>query len=265
MAYGAAQQAKPEAADPNSVLRVETNVVLVDAVVTDRKGNYVHDLQQKDFKVFEDNKEQPIQSFSFEADPASPLAKQPRYLVLFFDNSTMNFGDQVQARKAATKFIDANAGPNRLMAIVNYSGSLQIAQNFTSDAERLKSIVAGTKLAMGPSPNSALNRLAGSFGATNMILAIRELAKNLATVPGRKTLVLLSSGFKVTSNEMPDVTATVSMCNRSNVAIYPIDVRGLVAPSAMNHAAPSPFTNVFYSPQKGMGGGGVPGQHGGRQ
>ena len=198
-AYGVAQQAKPEAADPNNVIRVETNVVLVDAVVTDRKGNYVHDLQQKDFKVYEDNKEQPIQSFSFEADPASPLAKQPQpYLVLFFDNSTMNFGDQVQARKAATRFIDANAGPNRQMAIVNYNGSLQIAQNFTSDAERLKSIVAGTKLAMGPSANSALNSLAGNFGATNMILGDPRAGEEYGHRPRPEdvTTVLLTSGFE---------------------------------------------------------------------
>src|ERR1700733_3456048 len=135
--YSAAQQTTPPAAplpaDPNNVLRVETNVVLVDAVVTDKKGNYVRDLKQKDFKVWEDNKEQTIKSFSFEADPASPLNNQPRYMVLFFDNSTMNFGEQAQARKAAASFIDANAGPNRQMAIVNYSGALQIAQNFTSD------------------------------------------------------------------------------------------------------------------------------------
>src|SRR5277367_2846758 len=122
--YGAAQQTPaqttPLPADPNNVLKVETNVVLVDAVVTDKKGNYVRDLKQKDFKVWEDNKEQSIKSFSFEADPASPLNNQPRYMVLFFDNSTMNFGEQAQARKAAVSFIDTNAGPNRQMAIVNY-------------------------------------------------------------------------------------------------------------------------------------------------
>ena len=36
--YGAAQQTTPLPADPNSVLKVETNVVLVDAVVTDKKA-----------------------------------------------------------------------------------------------------------------------------------------------------------------------------------------------------------------------------------
>ena len=39
--------------------------MLVDTVVTDKKGNYVRDLTVKDFKVWEDNKEQPIKNFSF--------------------------------------------------------------------------------------------------------------------------------------------------------------------------------------------------------
>ncbi len=68
--------------------------MLVDTVVTDKKGDYIHDLEAKDFKVWEDNKEQPIKSFSFEAGTASPSNPQKHYLVLFFDNSTMDFGDQ---------------------------------------------------------------------------------------------------------------------------------------------------------------------------
>jgi VWFA-related protein len=254
----ASSQASPQAypADPNSVIRVETNVVLVDAVVTDKKGNYVRDLKQKDFKVFEDGKEQTIKSFSFEADPASPLNSQPRYLVLLFDNSTMNFGDQAIARKAAVSFIDSNAGPNRLMAIANFSGGLQITQNFTSDVARLKAVVSGTSIAMGPTANDSrpggLGRAAGNFGARNMILAIRELAKDLKNIPGRKTLVLLTAGFRVTPELLSDATATIDMCNRSNVAIYPIDVRGLVAPAAWLRmpdapaANASPFKNVAY-------------------
>ena len=117
--------------------------MLVDTVVTDKKGAYIHDLTAKDFRVYEDGKEQTIKSFSYEADPATPENSRPRYLVLFFDNSSMETADQVQARIAAAKFIDTNAGPNRLMAIVNFGGSLSIAQNFTADAERLKKVVAG--------------------------------------------------------------------------------------------------------------------------
>lgn len=263
-ALGLAQQSKPEPADPNTVLRVETNVVLVDAVVTDKKGAYVRDLKQKDFKVYEDNREQTIKSFSFEADPASPLARQPRYLVLFFDNSTMSLGDQAIARKAAASFIDANAGPNRLMAIVNYSGALQIAQNFTADAERLKGIVSGLKLPMGPSAGDmSLGRAAADFGARNMILGIRSLAKNLATIPGRKSLVLLTAGFRLSPDQYSDITATIDVCNRSNVAVYPIDVRGLVT-GARLIAPESPFKNAMFQGRGPISTGGSPPSSGGR-
>ena len=86
---------------PVAVIKKESRLVLVDAVVTDKKGNYVHDLAQKDFKVFEDNKEQQIASFSAGTDIAVQAIAQKRYLILFFDNSTMAPPDQIQARGAA--------------------------------------------------------------------------------------------------------------------------------------------------------------------
>ncbi len=226
------QQAIP---DSGAVIQAETRMVLVDTIVTDKKGDYVRNLTAKNFKVWEDNKEQAIKTFSAEAGTASPSNPQTRYIVLFFDNSTIGFGLQAQARQAAAKFIDANAGPNRMMAIVNFGGALQIAQNFTDDVERLKAIVNGTKVsAVAPNGNSSmpasLARAAADFGANDMLLALRSLAKNLNTVPGRKTLILFTGGFPLNSERMSEATATIDACNKSNVAIYPIDIRGLVAP-----------------------------------
>ena len=227
-------QAQQPPADSGAVIKTETKLVLVDAVVTDKKGGYVRDLTAKDFKVSEDKKEQTIKTFSFEADPNSPTASQKRYLVLFFDNSSISFGDQAQARKAAAKFIETNGGANVLMAIVNFGGSIVIAQNFTSDVDRLKAVVTGVKSSFTTTnadsgPMGQLNRAAADFGARDMILSLRSLAKSLADVPGRKTLVLLTSGFPVTEEQRLEVTATIDACNKANVAIYPIDVRGLVA------------------------------------
>src|ERR1700682_2744625 len=157
-----AQEASAQApAQSNAVIRTETKLVLVDTVVTDKKGNYIRDLTSKEFRVWEDNKEQSIQSFSFEAETNSP--SQKRYLVLFFDNSTMDPGDQVRVRQAAAKFIDANAGPNRLMSIVNFGGSVHIAQNFTADAERLKQVVSGVKFS-AVSPNAQATVEVASLG-----------------------------------------------------------------------------------------------------
>jgi VWFA-related protein len=224
-------QANPQIpVNTGTVIKTETRLVVVDAVVTDKKDNYVKDLRQKDFKVYEDGKDQSIKTFSFEADPSSPLNNQKHYLVLLFDNSTMNLSDQARARQAAEKFIDKNAGPNRLMAIVNFSGSLEMAQNFTDDADRLRQVVHGVKLpALSSNPANGGARLPGlaGFGARNMILGLQSLAKGMQDVPGRKILVLLTAGLPLTNEVRYDIESAVSVCNRANVAVYPIDVRGL--------------------------------------
>jgi len=241
--------------DATLTIKAEARLVLVDTVVTDKKGNYVHDLTQQDFKVWEDNKEQTVKSFSYESESSPSANPQRRYLILFFDNSSMDNGEQMRAREAAGKFIDANAGPNRLMAIVEFGGTVKIAQNFTANADRLKQAVAGVKssyVASNPDPNApsiptpptgvqvaslgappvgmpSLGNAESDFGARTVMLALRDLAKNLASVPGRKTLVMLTSGFPLTNELQPELTATIDSCNKYNVAIYPIDVRGLVA------------------------------------
>src|SRR5579863_1980901 len=229
--------ASPDAAD---VFHAETRLVLVDTVVTDKKG-YVRDLTQKDFHVWEDGKEQTLASFSFEENSSSN--PQPRYLVLFFDNSTMDMGDQIKARDAAAKFIDANAGSNRLVAIADFGGSVHISQNFTADARRLKQVVMGPRnsdvssnapapvmaASLGSAPPS-LGNAEADFGVHSVLLALRSLAKGLSTVPGRKTVVLLTAGFPMNLEYESEVTAVIDTCNKYNVAIYPIDVRGLTVP-----------------------------------
>jgi VWFA-related protein len=239
-----AQQATPAAAEQPPLIHAESRLVLVDTVVTDKKGNYIRDLAQTDFKVSEDGKEQPITSFSYEETTGSANAP-PRYMVLFFDNSTMDFADQAKARDAAAKFIDANAGPDRLMAIAEFGGTVRITQNFTADAARLKRVVSGLKesevspnaqppvmvasLAAPPMAPSLVNAEA-DFGIHTVLLALRSLARGMSTVPGRKTLVMLTSGFPLSVEYDSELTAVIDTCNKSNVAIYPIDARGLVAP-----------------------------------
>ena len=244
----AQSQAASEGDSSTPVFKAETRLVLVDTIVTDKAGNYITDLTAKDFKVWEDNKEEAIRSFSLESGSAAPSQGRPHYLVLFFDNSTMAFADQAHARDAAAKFVEANAGPDRYMAVINFGGTIQIAQNFTADAERLKQVVSNTKFSdvspntPNPQPTEVaslgmpqLRSAESNFGARTLLLALRNVAKSLAAVPGRKSLVLLTAGFPVTpgdpnaSERQSELTAAISACNKSNVAVYPIDVRGLTS------------------------------------
>lgn len=238
------QQNSTEPPQSNVVIRKESRLVLVDTVVTDKKGAYVRDLKQSDFKVYEDNKEQAIFSFSTGSDPAIQASGQKRYLILFFDNSTMQTPDQIQARNAANQFIAANSDGDHLMAVVDFGGALRIVQNFTANADLLRSAVAGVKSSsVNPNANvpdvqpvtvastglSSLSNAEADFGARSVLLAVRSLAKNLRTVPGRKMLVLFSGGFALNPENQSELTATIDACNKSNVAIYALDARGLVA------------------------------------
>ncbi len=235
-----APPAQPQGTEPATTFKTETRLVPVDVVVRDKKDNYVRDLAKKDFKVYEDGKEQQITTFSFGADPNAPASERQRYLVLFFDNSTMNYGDQMRARTEATKFIDANVNSDRLMAVVNFGGSLVISQNFTANADRLKAAVTGAHFS-AVSPNMGgggtgggggrTMRGAAGYGARDVLLALHSMAENLQDIPGRKTLILFTSGFPLGNNSelMSELTATIDICNRWNVAIYPIDVRGLIS------------------------------------
>jgi VWFA-related protein len=247
------------------VIKKEAKMVLVDAVVTDKKGQYIRDLAAKDFKVYEDNKEQPIVNFSNASEangPNGPAAT--RYLVLFFDDSTMDPGDQVRARQAAAKFIDSTASSDRQMAVVDYGGAVHVAQNFTANTERLKQVVMNVKTsAVHPNQQLEQPQLASAgtansfgpvsvygaeadFGARSMLLAVRSLVKNLRTVPGRKTLILFSEGFPLTADRQSELTATIDAANKANVAIYPLDVRGLATmlPGADAGGATRPFSRL---------------------
>src|SRR6266446_5870179 len=156
----------------------------------------------------------------------------------------MAMPDQIQARGAAKKFIEANAGPDRMMAVVDFGGSLRIVQNFTANANLLQAAVSGVK-SSSVDPNSpasdvpvtvasaglpSLGNAAADFGARSMLLAVRSLAKNLRSIPGRKMVVLFSGGFPLTSENQSELTATIDACNKSNVAVYALDARGLTAP-----------------------------------
>ncbi len=223
------------------VIRAETNLVLVDLIAMDKKGNYVRDLEAKEFHVLEDDEEQTISSFSRVSESPEPQGPaQPRYLVLFFDNSTMPPAEQTRARQAAAQFIEKTASKDRLMAVADFSGTFRVTQNFTANAEALRRAVSGVKFAsLQPNEPGQTTELASlgaptmlqvrsDFAARSVLLAIRNLAKMLRAVPGRKTLILFSGGFPLTPERESELTATIDAANKANVAIYAVDVRGLM-------------------------------------
>ncbi len=225
-----AQQASEQPASATTTIKAETRLVLVDVIVTDKKGEYIHDLEQKDFKVWEDDQEQKVKTFSFEQGTATD-EQSKRHLVLFFDDDSMNPADQSRARAAAAKFLDTNGGPGHFFAVIDYAGTMRVTQNFTDDTAHLKQVVGQSKLSTASNLNASLGgSVFSSYDAytnRNVLLALRSVARSMGSLPGRKSLVWITSGVPMTTDTQAEMTALISECNRANVAIYPLDVRGL--------------------------------------
>jgi VWFA-related protein len=258
-------------AQQNTVIQTETREVLVDAIVTGKNGAYVSDLTAKDFHLSQDGKEQTIKGFELESASA---AAQPRSLVLFFDETSMEARDQIAVRQAAASFIDADAGPNHRMAIVTFNGSMRTAQNFTDNAGRLKDALnqasfhglapsaADSDRSHDPSrveEDRAVGRggapLVNSFGTRNMILSLGSLGRSLGVLPGRKIVILFTGTLQSSSDPKSEIREAVEAANKSGVAFYAVDVRPVFAQTDPGSASPTPQTRVPSYTPRGPGGG----------
>src|ERR1700733_13814087 len=162
----------PPSSQQNSdyTLRVESDLVLVNVTVKDKKGNIVANLKPEDFTILEDNKAQKVVSFDIEnmdavanqdVSQAKPLLdsspaptgsvspnmastssqnqfKDRRLIILFFDLSSMEPDEIDRAVTSAEHYVDTQMAAADLVSIVSLGSSLLVNQDFTSDHELLK-------------------------------------------------------------------------------------------------------------------------------
>ncbi|MDX6614280.1 MAG: hypothetical protein QOD75_3466 [Blastocatellia bacterium] len=164
-----ASQKPPEPpGQEDEVVRITTNLVQVDAIVTDKNGNLVTDLRPEELQIFEDGKPQAITNFSFYLAPAIPpasvtrageanLANVPvptlrlrpdqvrRTIALVVDDLGLSFESTYKARRALQKFVDEQMQPGDLVAIIRTAGGMGALQQFTSDKRQLAAAIERVK------------------------------------------------------------------------------------------------------------------------
>src|SRR5215218_4644076 len=92
--YSAAPQSKPE---QDEAIRVETRLVSVPVVVSDRNGRYISKLTQKDFMVLQDGQPMPVEFFAAIEEPIS--------VALLIDTSQSTRGVLDDIKDSARSFI----------------------------------------------------------------------------------------------------------------------------------------------------------------
>jgi VWFA-related protein len=149
----------PAAQNPDDVVRINTNLVQLRVVVTDKAGKPVDNLKQEDFEVFENGQAQNISLFSLDrvaGENAAPdeqkaavgekkiiAVSRPaaRSIVLFVDSLHMSIASLTRSKRQLKQFIDQQMTDQDLVAIVTTSGSLGVLGQFMRDRVRLKNAI----------------------------------------------------------------------------------------------------------------------------
>ncbi|HEX8891169.1 MAG TPA: VWA domain-containing protein [Pyrinomonadaceae bacterium] len=285
--------------DDEDVVRITTNLVQVDAVVTDKSGKLVTDLKPEEFEIYEDSREQKITNFSFvsteseaTAQPPQPVAEKTsppasgernappvppvrlrreqirRTIAVVVDDLGLSFESTAYVRQSLKKFVDKQVQPGDLVAIIRTSGGIGALQQFTADKQQLSAAVERVKWnpmgrggvsafapiesqsAMGDGGSGGTNSSAGGdldqankdlnefreeLYSVGTLGALNYVVRGMRELPGRKSILLISDGFKIYNRDDPSRNTRVlealrrltDLANRASVVIYTMDARGL--------------------------------------
>ena len=204
------------AQDDDDVVRVNTDLVVLNLTVTDKAGQYVKALKLTDFKIYEDGVEVPanmITSFS--------LQEAPYAAVVLLDSSGSMEARFSLARSAAIRFLDG-LRPEDVAAVYR----------FDSKVERVQEFSGGRDLA----PIAYAIR---ARGMTTLNDAIVEAANTLASRPEqRKAIVILSDGVDTYSKATSDKAVESALA--VGASIFAVDMSQVeIGGSARQQAAAS--------------------------
>jgi VWFA-related protein len=190
-----------------------------------------------------------------------------RLLVFFFDFSSMGIPEQLRAQDASFDYLKKHITKDDMVAVLFFSGTGNplVLTDFTSDRDVLDAVIKGLPigedadlagLADTGDPNGQDTGAAfvadetefNIFNTDQKLAAIEKAAKMLSSFPEKKALVYFSSGVSKTGVEnQAQLEASINAAVKANLAIYPIDARGLMAdpPGGDASKAASRGTGIF--------------------
>jgi VWFA-related protein len=198
--------------DEGDVIRVETQLVSVPAVVTDGAGRPISGLKPENFRLIEDGQAQTITNFG--------TAETPFEIALLLDTSGSTRDDVALIRAAANSFIEA-LRPGDRVGVVAFNtaqtvdkpiAAVEVLSPLTDNRESLRAAIENVGSSQGTPYYDALERVADSVFR----------APPNEDVRGRRAVVALTDGVDSSSNS-DFATARVKL-SRSGVACYFIQV-----------------------------------------
>jgi len=213
--------------DQDEVVKITTNLVQVDAVVT-KDGKSVTNLAADDFEIYQDGKKQTITSFAYISNvPATtaavrekgrdvvPVARvkpnDPHRTVAFVvDDLGLSAESMGQVRRQLRKFIAEELQPNDLVAVIRTGGWVGALQQFTNDRRMLNHAVDQLRwnhcsrigiFQFRPIGNDTEGPPCSQLSLDNTFRSLRFILEAMSELPGRKSLVLLSDEVPIETQE----------------------------------------------------------------
>jgi VWFA-related protein len=170
-----------------------------------------------------------------------------RLMLLFFDFSAMQPDDIDRAVDAGKKYVNAKMQPADLVALMSLATNLSLDLDFSDDKNKILTKLAAYNSSEGQGfENGSTGSYEGAaetsgsytpddtdyntFSADRKLLALQAVMQAMGKIPQKKSLVYFSNGITQSGvDNQSALRAATAAAVRANVAIYPVDVRGLSA------------------------------------
>ena len=199
---------------PQATLKVSTVVVNVYAIVKDKRGRLIPNLNKEDFKLTEDDVPQQIRYFSRETDSRLTLG-------IMIDTSPSQEHLLAAEQDQARAFIQEVLRPKDLAFVLRFDVEVELLQDFTSEQRLLGRAINNTVINEGgfrllPEPSAAAS-VGGTHLYDALYLASNELMKSNV---GRKVLIMLTDGEDQGSKVTSD--GALEAAEKADVIVYSV-------------------------------------------
>jgi len=177
----------------------EVNRVILWISATDKQGNFITDLDQSEFKIFENDHEQRIIDFYTETRAIT--------MAILIDTSGSMRDKIREVHGAAGAFVDTIRDIDNAL-IIDFDDNVFLIQDLTNDHEALKEAITSTE----------------PLGATSLFDALHAAYRKIGQIDGRKAVILLSDG-EDTSSQF-GFKRVLNEAKANNTIVYTIGVGG---------------------------------------
>ena len=192
----------PTQQQPPPAIQISVDRVNVGVIVTDPQNNFVPNLRREDFHLFDNDIEQPITDFATIAEPAEVLLLVEAGPAVYFLAST-----HIQAAHSLLEGLS----PGDRIAVAKYDTTPQLMLDFTPDKSSAAAALANVRYYVG-------------FGNLNLSKSLSTVLDWLSKTQGKKTIVLLSTGFDTSTPT--EIDAALMRLQTSDVRVLALSLSG---------------------------------------